>query len=51
VDLVGTAAAASLAYLGVLLVWGLPPGERRTIRRLAGAVVGRNGTSVDEPRA
>jgi O-antigen/teichoic acid export membrane protein len=43
VDLVGTAAAASLAYLGVLLLWGLPSGERGTIRRLAGAVVGRKG--------
>jgi O-antigen/teichoic acid export membrane protein len=43
VDLVGTAAAASLAYLGVLLLWGLPSAERRTIRRLAGAVVGRKG--------
>ena len=43
VDLVGTAAAASLAYVGALLVWGLPASERRAIRRLVGAVVGRKG--------
>jgi O-antigen/teichoic acid export membrane protein len=43
VDLIGTGAAASLAYLGALLGWGLPAAERRTIRRLVEAVVGRKG--------
>ena len=42
-DLVGTAAVASLVYLGALLAWGLPAAERRTIRRVVGAVVGRKG--------
>jgi O-antigen/teichoic acid export membrane protein len=43
VDLLATAAAASLTYVVALLAWGLPAPERRTIRRLLGAVVGRKG--------
>jgi len=40
-DLLATGAAASVAYVAVLLLAGLPPGERRTIARLASAVLRR----------
>jgi O-antigen/teichoic acid export membrane protein len=45
VDLVGTAAAASLAYAAGLIAWGLPAAERTAIHRLVGAVLGRRGAS------
>ena len=41
VDLVATAAGASLVYLGALLLWGLPHAEQRAARRLVAAVLGR----------
>ena len=43
VDLLVTGAAASVAYVAVLLLAGLPPGERRAIARLASAVLRRGG--------
>ena len=42
VDLVGTAIAGSLAYGVVLLLAGLPAGERRTIQRLVAHALGRS---------
>jgi O-antigen/teichoic acid export membrane protein len=46
VDLVGTGAAAIVAYVLVLLLVGLPPSERRTVGRLAAAVTGRSGRAA-----
>ncbi|HEX5949242.1 MAG TPA: hypothetical protein VFZ45_06735, partial [Actinomycetota bacterium] len=42
VDLLVTAAAASVGYLPVLLWVGLPPAERGAMVRLARAAVGRS---------
>jgi len=41
VDLLGTAVAASVGYVPVLLWVGLPPAERGALVRLARAAVGR----------
>ncbi|HEV8681649.1 MAG TPA: MATE family efflux transporter [Actinomycetota bacterium] len=44
-DLLGTAAAAWAGYVPVLLVVGLPGGERRAALHLASAALGRRGES------
>jgi O-antigen/teichoic acid export membrane protein len=46
VDLVGTAAAVTVAYGVVLLLAGLPASERRTVGRLFSAVLGRRPTTA-----
>lgn len=45
VALLGTAAAGTLVYLGLLLWIGLPPAERRIAGRVARAVIGRGPTA------
>jgi O-antigen/teichoic acid export membrane protein len=50
VDLVATAAAATVAYAVALLTAGLPPAERRTVVRLVGAVT-RRGRAAAQPPA
>jgi hypothetical protein len=42
-DLVGTAAAGLIAYVGSMLAFGLAPAERRAIR----TILGRAGASGD----